>query len=174
MARAIFAIVLGLAALAQAAAFPLARFIDIKPDLVLVMLLLWSALRAPREGLLWAFAAGLFLDLLTLAPLGGNALALLPVVVVGWLSRRRFFQSGLFFPLLMTLAATLAYDAVLALLDGVGMLLDPAGNGHLSLVGVARLSILGALLNLLAVPPLYVVVQLLDKWAGTVGTHARA
>lgn len=167
MPRAIFAIMLGLAALVQATIFPLAGFIGIKPDLVLVLILLWSAAREPREGLAWAFGAGLFLDVLTLSALGSNTLGLLPVVVIGWLSRSRFFQSGLFFPILMALVATAAHDLVL-------VAVAPLTGGATSPVGVARLGILGALLNSLVVAPLYVIVQLLDKWIGRVDAHARA
>lgn len=167
MPRAIFAAWLGAAALLQATMLPMASFIGIKPNFVLVLVLLWSATREPREGLIWAFGAGLFLDLLTLSPLGGTAFGLLPVVVIGWLSRSRFFQSGLFFPLLMTLAATAAHDLTLAAIA-------PLLGGYDSLIGVVRLGILGALLNVLVVPPLYIVVQLLDKWLGRIEVDARA
>src|SRR3954451_20023795 len=92
MPRIIFAILLMLMALIQTTILPMGHVIGLTPDLVLVCLLLWSATREPREGLVWAFASGLFLDLLTLSPLGSTALALLPVAVIGWLSRRRVFQ----------------------------------------------------------------------------------
>ena len=167
MPRVIFAVFLVLLALVQTAVLPAAQPFGIIPDLVLVALLLWSATREPREGLLWAFGIGIFLDLLTLAPLGSTALGLLPVVAIGWLSRSRFFQSGLLFPLMMAMVATLARLAVV-------VLLTPLIGGHVSLLGVARLGILGALLNSLMVPPLYLMVQLLARWIERNETYARA
>lgn len=166
MPRIIFAMLLVVLALLQATVLPMVHLLSITPNLVLVSLLLWSAAREPREGLIWAFGAGIFLDLLTLSTLGGEALALLPVVLIGWLSRSRFFQSGLLFPLLMTLAASLAHDLVL-------VVLSPLLGRHLAMVSIVRLGILGALLNSLFVPLLYLVVQVLDRWMGQVEAHAR-
>jgi rod shape-determining protein MreD len=167
MPRIIFAILLMLLALLQTTVLPMGHVIGLTPDLVLVCLLLWSATREPREGLVWAFGSGLFLDLLTLAPLGSTALALLPVVIIGWLSRSRFFQSGLLFPLLMTMAATLAHGAAL-------LLLAPLTGSHLNVVAAVRLALLGAFLNAVLVPPFYLIVQLLDRWIGRNETYARA
>jgi rod shape-determining protein MreD len=167
MPRIIFAILLMLMALIQTTVLPMGHVIGLTPDLVLVCLLLWSATREPREGLVWAFGTGLFLDLLTLAPLGSTALALLPVAVIGWLSRSRFFQSGLLFPLLMTMAATLVHGIAL-------LLLAPLTGSHLNVVAGVRLALLGALLNAVLVPPLYLIVQLLDRWIGRNDTYARA
>lgn len=167
MPRMIFAILLVVVALAQATLMPMATFIGIKPDLVLVIVLLWSAVREPREGLLWAFAAGLLLDLLMLSPLGTNALALLPVVVIGWFSRSRFFQSGIFFPLVMALVATFAHDLML-------VAIIPLVGGNTAPLTVLRLGVLGALLNMLVVPLCYVLIQLLDNWIGRIEANVRA
>ena len=40
--------------------------------------------------------------------------------------------------------------------------------------GLARLGILGALLNSLVVPPLYAIVYVLDGWVERIEAHARA
>ena len=167
MPRVIFALLLMAFALVQTSVLPMAQSLGIIPDLVLVALLLWSATCEPREGLLWAFGIGLFLDLLTLAPLGSTALGLLPVTVIGWLSRSRFFQSSVLFPLLMVMAATLARGVVL-------IVLTPLVGGHVSVLGVARFGLLGALLNSLLVLPLYLIVQLLARWIERNETYARA
>ncbi len=165
--RGLFAVLLLLLALIQAAILPAVGTLVIKPHLVLVALLLWSMGREPREGLLWAFGAGMLLGLLTLSRLGVDALALLPVVVVGWFSRSPYFRSGLFFPMVMALAATLAHDLTLALVASLT-------GDYVSLLGIARLGVLGALLNMLAVPPLYAIVYLLDGWIGRIEAHAHA
>lgn len=176
MPRIIFAILIVALAFLQTTVVPMGRIIGITPDLVLVTLFLWSALREPREGLLWAFGVGLFIDLLTLTPLGTTALGFLPVAALGWLGRGRFFQSGLLFPLLMTLVATAAHSLTVFALSGLlGLLhLAPTGGTQLNLLAAARLALLGALLNAVVVPPLYLVVQLLDRWIGWNDSYARA
>lgn len=156
-----------LMALVQTTIFPMAQFLGIMPDLLLVSLLLWSALREPGEGLLWAFGIGLFVDLLMMSPFGSAALVLLPVVVIGWFSRTRFFQSGLLFPMLMAMVATFAHGLAQTLLA-------PLLGGHMNFVALVQLSTLGALLNSLMVPPLYFLVQLLQRWIERNENYARA
>ena len=167
MPRILFAVFLMLLALLQTTVMPMARFLGIMPDLLLVSLLLWSALREPGEGLLWAFGIGLFLDLLTMSPFGSAALILLPVTVVGWFSRSRFFQSGLLFPMLMAMVATFAHGLAQTLLA-------PLLGGHMNFIALVQLSTLGALLNSLMVPPLYLIVQALQRWIERNENYARA
>jgi rod shape-determining protein MreD len=176
MPRIVFAILIVVLAFLQTTVVPMGRIIGITPDLVLVTLFLWSALREPREGLLWAFGIGIFIDLLTLTPLGTTALGFLPVAVIGWLGRGRFFQSGLLFPLLMTLVATIAHGFTVFILTWfLGLLhLAPTGATQLNLLAAARLAILGAFLNAVVVPPLYLIVQLLNRWIGRNDSYARA
>ena len=176
MPRLVFAILLLLMALAQNTILPMGRIIGIAPDLVLVTLLLWSATVEPGEGLAWAFGIGIFIDLLTLAPLGSTALSLLPVALIGWLSRGRFFQSGLLFPLLMTLAATVAHSLALMILTWLLVLLrlNPPGSGAIDPVATLQLATLGALLNAIIAPPLYVIVQSINRWIGRNESYVRA
>ncbi len=176
MPRIIFALLLLLMALLQLAVLPMGRIVGIAPDLVLVSLLLWSATREPQEGLAWAFGIGLVLDLLTLAPLGSTALALLPVALIGWLSRGRFFQSGLLFPLLMTLAATVAHGLAVIVVTWllVVLRLNPTGGEVIAPLAALQLATLGALLNAIVAPPLYLLVQLMNRWIGRNDSYARA
>jgi len=176
MPRIVFAILLLLMALIQNSVMPMGRIIGITPDLVLVTLLLWSATREPSEGLAWAFGLGIGIDLLTLAPLGSTALSLLPVALIGWLSRGRFFQSGLLFPLLMTLAATVAHGLALIFLSWVLVLLrlNSPGSGTIDPLATLQLATLGALLNAIVAPPLYLIVQLVNRWIGRNESYVRA
>ncbi|MDQ2784771.1 MAG: rod shape-determining protein MreD, partial [Chloroflexota bacterium] len=81
IARVLFAVLLLVFALAQGpviqALFPL----DVTPNLVLVLLTLWAGYHGLREGIAWAFAAGILLDLLLFAPLGAHALAFMAVIL---------------------------------------------------------------------------------------------
>jgi len=151
MTRLLFALFVATAALSQGTLLPELGLLEVLPNLVLVLLLVWSALRGIAEGLLWVFGAGLLLDLLAMDPLGTNGLALLIVAVLGGgPGRRRFFHSGMIFPIVLAVVATVAHAALLgALRDG----------------GVApRLVALQALLNALLVPPLYLVAGWMDRW----------
>ncbi|MDI3339199.1 MAG: rod shape-determining protein MreD [Sphaerobacter sp.] len=165
MTRLFFALVLTSMAYAQTTVFPAINVLGIGPNLILVLVLVWSGLRGAPEGLLWVFPLGLLLDLLTLNPLGSSGLALVPVALIGGLARRRLFHSGLIIPLVAVVAATLAHQLVSLV---VALL---AGTSYPLLVSV-RLALLTALLNVVVVPPLYLVVVLLDRMG--VGRAAQA
>ena len=52
---------------------------DARPDLMLLIVLVWSVVRSVDEGMVWGFIGGLIVDLLSGGPLGATALALLAV-----------------------------------------------------------------------------------------------
>jgi len=156
MARILFALILVIAALVQATVLPSLNVLAVLPDVTLVLLLVWSALRGVPEGLIWAFGLGLLLDVIALDPFGANGLALLGVAVLGGLARRRFFHSNLIVPILVATAATFVHAVVL--------LLVRSGEGAgLPLAAVMRVVFLQALLNVIFVPPLYLVAGVMDR-----------
>lgn len=153
MARILFGGLLLVVALAQATVVPAYNPISFQPNVVLVLILVWSALRGLPEGLSWAFAVGMVLDVLAVDPLGTNALALMGVVLLAGLSRRRFFQSSLIFPMALAVAATV--------LHGVGLLLLRGGGVPPSTL--IRFILLQAVLNAIVVPPLYLVAAAMNR-----------
>jgi rod shape-determining protein MreD len=154
--RPLLALTIAAAALLQAAVLPDLTLLQVRPNLVLVLVLLWTIARGTREGALWAFGAGLFLDLLTLAPLGLHALALLSVAGVAALCRTPRFRLGLLLPMAAALAATVLHDAVLLVAQG--------GDLGRLLPSLLRLSLLTGLLDLVAVPISYLYVAWLNRW----------
>ena len=160
IARPLFALLLVTAALAQATILPALGPIAVLPNLVLVLLLLWSALRGIAEGLVWIFGIGALLDLLALDPIGTNALALLPVALLAGPARRRFFHSGMILPLLLAMLATVAHAVLLTFLRGMA-----DASVAIPAAAIARLTFLQALLNALLVPPLYLVAGWTNRWA---------
>lgn len=158
MAPFIFAIAMLVAALVQATILPVLD-VPIFPDFTLVMLLAWSAMRGVQEGLIWAFIAGLLLDAIALDPLGANALALLPVVLLGVLASKRFFQSSLIVPVFATMVGALFHALIL-------LLVRSAGGTALPFDSVMRLVVLQALLTVVIVPPVYLVATLAQRQAG--------
>ena len=77
MTRLFFALVLIIIVLAQASTIPAILGGGIQPNLLLVCLLVWAGFRGPEEGLIWAFGAGLFMDLVSLNPAGITCIALI-------------------------------------------------------------------------------------------------
>lgn len=156
MSRLFFAILLIFVAAAQSTVISTAGFLGIAPNLVLVLVLLLASRYGVREGVVWAFGCGLMLDVMALDPLGSNALALIPVAIVGALAQRPLLQSGLLFSMLIVVVATIAHFAIASVIDGM------IGAGYGFLVSI-RLGLITAFLNMLTVPPLYAAVILLDR-----------
>ncbi|MGD9714678.1 MAG: rod shape-determining protein MreD [Thermomicrobiales bacterium] len=148
---------LAVLAIVQAVVFPAISTTAILPDFTLVIILIWSAVRGTQEGLVWAFAIGLLLDTLALDPLGANALALLPAVLLGGMNAQRFFHSGLIVPVLAAVAATLFHTVLLLLIRSSG------GGASLELAAVGRLILYQGLLNVILVPPVYLVASMAQR-----------
>lgn len=144
-------------ALIQATFLSTLGLIGIVPDITLVVLLIWSSSHGVTEGMAWAFGLGLWIDLLTMDPLGTHALALLIVGIIGGLMQGRFFRSGVFLPIAAAFGATIAYSIV-------AFLLTSAGGSGVDLVGMARFSVLSAFINALLVPLVYVFLLACDRW----------
>lgn len=71
----------------QTSLLPYFPILGIVPQLLFLVAVGWGLLRGLNEGLLWAFVAGLFVDIFSAAPLGLSAvvyMASLPPVI--WLS----------------------------------------------------------------------------------------
>jgi len=156
MSRILYGGLLLVVALAQATIVPAYNPIALQPNVALVMLLVWSALRGLPEGLTWGFALGILFDVLAIDPLGTNALALLPVVLLAGAARRRFFQSNVIFPMLLAVVATVVHGVVLLLLRG-------SAADAIPLSTLFRFVLLQALLNAIIVPPLYLVAAAMNR-----------
>lgn len=156
MAPLVLAISLVFFALMQATIFPSSELLGIFPDVTLVIILVWSAVRGVRDGLIWAFLVGILLDTLALDPLGGNALALLPVVLLGALSGRAFFHSNLIVPILACVAATFLHAVVL-------LLVRSAGGESIAITPLLRIVMLQTILNVMIVPPIYLIGSLAQR-----------
>ena len=157
MARPLFAMLLTIAAFVQAAVLPVVLPIEVAPNLVLILIFLWSMRRGVGEAVVWVFGVGILLDVLALDPLGLNGLAMLPAVLLGPPARRRFFQSGLVVPILVIGVATVVCG--LLLLGLRGAIVGPA----VPVASALRVIVPQALLNALLLPPLYAIVGWLDR-----------
>ena len=83
---------LALAALFQSTAAGRLALRGVKPDLVLLLVLIGVLLYGPRIGLVWAFFGGIFLDVFSGGPMGASSLALMAAVFITGLGYRTVFS----------------------------------------------------------------------------------
>ena len=82
---------------------------------MLLVAVSWSLLRGSAQGMLWSAIGGLLLDLLSSAPFGLHAAAMVSVGFLAGLGQTNVFRLSLALPLLVVAIATLCYDLVLVL-----------------------------------------------------------
>lgn len=99
-------LILGLVVIVQGTLLARMHFFGASPDLLLVVVVCWSLLRSEFDGLLWAFAGGLAVDLIAGLPLGTTPLALMPTCFLAGLGRSRVFTGSLPLPALLVALAT--------------------------------------------------------------------
>lgn len=125
----------------------LARFpiVAVVPQLMFLVALAWGMERGLEEGLVWAFIAGIFTDLFSLAPMGISALAFMAGVAGPLLLRRALPPRRLLVAMLLAALGTLIYLTLYAIT------LRPFGFG-ISVRGLAGLLPLVVLHSILIVP----------------------
>lgn len=114
---------MALASLFQSTAANRLAIRNVKPDLVLILVLIGCMLYGPRIAVLWAFVGGLFLDIFSGGPLGASSLALMAAVLVTGLGYRTFSRYHLLVPIGVSIVGTIVYGVtylgVLAFLDAL-------------------------------------------------------
>lgn len=149
--RVLFGALLAAFAVAQGTVLPIWWPLDVQPNFVLVLLIVWTAINGIVPGAVMAAVIGIVLDLLTLDPVGMNGLALLSAVLIAGFAQRRFFRSALLMPLVLTIIAAIVQPFVLSLLSGL--------LGTASMPGPQTLPVLvpQAFLCAVFVPPLFLL-----------------
>lgn len=109
-------ILLVLLALLQATIVPAIPYVDIRPDLVLLLVLAWTMVRGTGEGAAGALVGGLALDVFSPLPLGTHALAMLAVIAPVGLLGAPFYRGNLAFPIGGAFLATVLYNVLLLVL----------------------------------------------------------
>lgn len=96
-----------------------ARFkvLGVKPDVVLLLLVIGALVYGSRPGLLWAFIGGLALDVFSGGPMGSSSLALMAATFMAGYGHRTLSRYNVLVPIGATAVATLVYSiAYLAIL----------------------------------------------------------
>jgi rod shape-determining protein MreD len=91
---------MALLSIVQTAILPRVPIFGVVPQLLFVVALAWGLLRGLEQGLIWAFIAGIFVDLFSLTPLGLSSLAFMAAVAPAILLQnvlppRRILVAGL-------------------------------------------------------------------------------
>jgi rod shape-determining protein MreD len=111
--------ILGLALLViiQATLLARVRVLGANPNLLLVSAIAWGLLHNVADGVVWAFAGGLGLDLITGMPLGTTSLAAMTASLLTRLGRNRVFANNLWWPMLLVAMATPVYGWIVLLTE---------------------------------------------------------
>lgn len=139
----------------QTSLLPYFPILGIVPHLLFLVAVGWGLLHGINEGLLWAFVAGLFVDLFSISPTGISAIAymtaVLPVVWMGSLLP----QNRYLIPMIQTGIATL----IMMLLNFVLLRLfgTPVGWDYLQLAPPT------AVLHAALILPIYWLMYRLDR-----------
>ncbi len=113
--------ILGILAIAHSIVVPRLAIAHVRPDVMVILVVVWALLYGGPGALLIGFVAGLWMDVLSGGPMGGSSLALMGVALVTGVSHRRFFRSHPLVPIVSILVGTLVYSylylGILALVD---------------------------------------------------------
>ena len=127
-------------AILQTTLLPYLSINGIKPDLLLVLVAIWSLLNGSREGSLWALVGGFILDLLSGAPFGIGTLSLVAVSLLGGLRQVRAIHASYFLPIFVAVAS-LVHDGIFL------TLMQLSGQPVTWMDSLLRSTLLGTALN---------------------------
>lgn len=138
-----------LEALAQSTILSHWRLFGGTVNLVLLTVLCWNLLAERSDGLGWAFAGGVFADLLSAGPMGASVVGLLAMGYLAGLTEGRLYRTNVLLPLATALLGTIFFHLIyLILLTVTG---HPVNWGD----QLAFVTFPSVFLNLIAVLPLY-------------------
>lgn len=90
----------------QTVILPRFALFEVDPSLPFLFALSWSLLSSVEEGVVWAFIGGLFMDMFSIAPVGGLSLTYMAAVFATSLIRDLLPANRFAFPLLVGVVAT--------------------------------------------------------------------
>lgn len=147
-------------ALLQATLMPHLVIWGVFADLPLLLVVSWSLLRGPREGIIWGCIAGVAIDLFSGAPFGAATLALIAVGFLSGLGQRTVFRARAALPLATVFLATILYDLVFL------SVVQVSGQPVAWLESLFRLALPSAVLNAVLVPLAFVLMRWLNSRFG--------
>ena len=162
-------------AILQSTAAPRLAMASARPDLMLTSVVAWSLLTAFRareleyagespgltrginDGVVWGFVGGMFLDLLSGAPLGTSALALMVAALAVGVIGVAVASAAPLLVALMTALGTLLYHLVFLLVMAL------MGRPVFWAPAVTRVIAPSMLLNLMLIPAIYGLLSIVNR-----------
>lgn len=81
----------------------------VKPDLVLIIILLWTLAFGAASGISWAFIGGIWLDVFSGGPLGASSLSLMLAAIVAGFGHNYFSRDNVAIPVLAVAFGSLVF-----------------------------------------------------------------
>lgn len=97
------------AALVQATVLLRLQVANVKPDLVLILVVAGTLIYGGKNGVVWAFIGGLAVDLFSGGPMGGSSLAFIAAALVASPGHQTLSRFNVVVPLAAAALGTLAY-----------------------------------------------------------------
>jgi rod shape-determining protein MreD len=101
--------VLFVAALVQSTMLVRVEILNVKPDLVLLLVIAGTLIYGVRRGVIWAFFGGIALDLFSGGPMGASSLALIAGAFVAGPGHSSLSRFNVFVPMTTAALGTIAY-----------------------------------------------------------------
>ncbi|HUS95049.1 MAG TPA: rod shape-determining protein MreD [Patescibacteria group bacterium] len=120
----------------QSTLLPQFPILGATPQLWLIATIAWALLRGWQEGIIWAFVAGIFVDLFSAAPLGVTSLALMAAVGVVVFLQHHLPEYRVVIPVILTVIGTLVFWLVYLILLRIIM---PIMIEQIQFLGISQL-----------------------------------
>ncbi|MEM7128560.1 MAG: rod shape-determining protein MreD [Chloroflexota bacterium] len=116
---------LGLLAMLQATVMGLVTIYGVKPDLILIFILIWTLLFGSKASMVWAFIGGIWLDIFGGGPLGASSLSLMSAAIVGGIGYMTLSRFNVVVPVVTIVVGSLTfyltYLAILQIVTATGL-----------------------------------------------------
>lgn len=95
----------------------------VKPDLVLILILLWTLAYGAGSGIFWAFIGGIWLDIFSGGPLGASSLSLMLASMIAGFGSNYLSGDNIVVPITSTVLGTFVFAlSYLGILQLLGLL----------------------------------------------------
>lgn len=141
-----------IAAILQSTVIAEIRIGDAGPDVILMLVVVWTLLAGFEDAVLWALTGGILADILSGTPTGATALALVIVSFAVSTFPGQVSKNNWFLPPLVIVGATLLYHGTLMIV------LRLTGTDVAFFYAITQISLPSAVYNLVLVLPLFRVV----------------
>ena len=105
-------ILLFVAALFQSTITTRLRILGVKPELVLILVVIGSMIYGSKPGIIWAFVGGIFVDLFSGGPMGSSSLALIGAAMLAGLGHTVLSRFNVLVPIGLMVLSTVVYSLI--------------------------------------------------------------